>query len=291
MKIKLLLVFFIIYSMSSCSNNNSTSKYSPFLFSVDTISLHLKYAENIYSIPAPAEISFLIRNCGLKYFQNMVLEPDIIAKAEKNTIHQSLLLGALGADLNYLNIYCQKDQENELFTYVKKLMSDLDINPSEGNFSNNIAKSNFDNSDSTFCSLMTLFRNNDHYLKENDRLDISTLILTGSWIESFYILTKLYFSTNNSEVYNLITYQEKILDNLIKILSPYYGKSMEYSQLVDRLVNIAYEFDVQDFTCSIRDVTTDSSVRITTVHNNLHINSDGSGLNHLYQLAIDLEKK
>jgi hypothetical protein len=49
-------------------------------------------------------------------------------------------------------------------------------------------------------------------------------------------------------------YQQKfVLENLIRFLSPYYNKSEDVSEIVDDLIEIAYDFDVVDIKYSYKN--------------------------------------
>jgi len=80
-------------------------------------------------------------------------------------------------------------------------------------------------------------------LKENDRQELGALILAGGFIESLYMVTQLTNEIQDNELYYRIGEQKKPLDNLIKILSPYYDKSPQFTELTDKLVDLAYDFE------------------------------------------------
>lgn len=102
---------------------------------------------------------------------------------------------------------------------------------------------NIDNQDSLLHFLTGTYRQFDSYLKNNNRKEIGVLILAGGWIESLHILSQVAMESKDRQVINRLGEQKHPLDNLIEILSPYYYKSKKYADLIDDLVDLAYEFD------------------------------------------------
>ncbi len=129
------------------------------------------------------------------------------------------------------------------FTVIKKLSQELGIhNALQINIIDKIEK-NIDNQDSLLFYLTGSYRQFDSYLKSNNRKDIGVLIITGGWIESIYILSHCAVDSKNRQLINRLGEQKHPLDNLIEILSPYYYLSKDFSNLIDDLVDLAYEFD------------------------------------------------
>ena len=156
---------------------------------------------------------------------------------------EAINIGIYGTDLGYLNMYEQVPDVISYFTVIKKLSQELGIDDAlQIDIIDRIEK-NIDNEDSLLLYLTGTYRQFDSYLKNNNRKDIGVLIITGGWIESLYILSHSAVNSKNRQLINRLGEQKHPLDNLIEILSPYYYKSKEFSELIDSLVDLAYEFD------------------------------------------------
>jgi hypothetical protein len=290
MNLKLLtfLISFII--LGSCGNENKNVSSSSLAFETDSISLKLKYAETSFIVPSPAQTSILLKKCNILYYDNLATPTSALQKLTTTT-KKSLALGVFGADLSYLNLYEQREYAMKYLQNVQILLTDLEISSSIDKVTLKKIESNFGNSDSVLYYLADLYENSDLYLKANDRRDVCSLIIAGGWIESFYFLTDIYNRTHKEDIFTLILYQSNILDNLIKLLSPYYERSPEFTQLIDELVNIAYEFDVVDKVQTITKTETDPIKKLTLVQNQTKHVLTGSKLDNIVTYASALRNK
>ena len=67
-------------------------------------------------------------------------------------------------------------------------------------------------------------------------------MLAGGWIESMYILSQLTAESKSDALAQRIGESRQPLDNLIKILSPYYHDAPEIESLMNELVELADVF-------------------------------------------------
>jgi len=93
------------------------------------------------------------------------------------------------------------------------------------------------------------------------------LILAGGWIESTFILTQIALNNKSQqEVINRIGEQKNPLENLIKILSPFYNESNEYTELTEKLIDLAYEFDGIDINYTYEAPIIDKEKKLTIIN-------------------------
>jgi len=285
-----LSAFVLLIFLISCSGENQNAHNSSLFFETDSISLKLKYAETSFIVPSPNQTAILLKRCDVPY-DDKLMTASVNLEKYTTTIKKALALGVLGADLSYLNLYDQRELALRYLQDAEALMNDLQISQSLDKTILKKIETNFGNNDSVLYYLASLYRNGDLYLKANDRRDICSLIIAGGWIESFYFLTTLYTKTKKEQIFDLILYQSDLLDNLIKILSPYYEKTPEFMKLIDELVNIAYEFDVVDKTDKALKTETDTVHRKTIVYNQRKQLLTGSRLENLARHATVLRNK
>jgi hypothetical protein len=290
MKYGQLLIIISLFLFNSCSSDNRNGRYSAIPFETDSVSLKLKYAETSFIVPSPHQTSILLKKCNISYDDKLINSAGNIEKYTTTT-KKSLALGVFGADLSYLNLYEQREHAVKFLQNIEVLMNELELGQALDKKIIKKIEANFGNNDSVLYYLSILYRDEDLCLKANDRRDVCSLIIAGGWIESFYFLTGLYSKTHKEEVFNLILFQSEILDNLIKLLSPYYDKSADFTDLIDDLVNIAYEFDVVDKIEPDIKSETDTILKKTIIYNKKKHILTGSRLENLARYATELRNK
>lgn len=279
------------FLLVSCSETNRPSGYMPGFNFNDSISQKLKYAEVNFAIPSPNQLLILFRHCHLSFNEKLLISPGKLEKTANISAKKAIALGMLGTDLGYMNLYDQKDLATKHIHEIKHLMNELKIERTIDKSLIKKIEANFGKNDSIYYYLSLIFKGNDEYLKDNDRRDICALIIAGGWIESFYYLTQVYAITKSEEIFKLIVNQNEVLDNIIRQLSPFYEKSLEFATLIDALVNMAYEYDVVDKTSSQPSIRTDTLNHFTYIDNHTKNILSGSKLEHLMQFTSELRNK
>jgi len=244
--VSLLALAFAIITLNACTESAQPTDEEieeALEVEIDTsASTLVKFNNTLFSVPSPYEVAFLVKDLGIDYNKEF-LNPIDRKHNYTNTFKKGLNLGVYGADLGYLNIYEQTPDAISYFSVVKVLSQELDIS---GAFDESIVKrveKNMGNKDSLLFIISHAYRKADTYLENNKRDDIAALILTGGWVESLHIMSKICQIEKRQEIMNRIGEQKHPLDNLIKIMSPYYNQSEEYSELIDALIDLAYIFD------------------------------------------------
>lgn len=288
--LKYLLILTIPIFFISCNRETKKTDHTATLIESDSILIRLKYSDVLFEIPSPYHTSLCLKKLNIR-FDERLLSSQTNIKNYATTCNKAIAVGIYGTDICYLNLYDQKDFALKYMDRLNRLLNDMEV--LQGLDKSDIKKveENLGNNDSIIYYLSALYYKGDKYLFENDRSDIGSQIIAGGWIESIYILTRLYQKNNNEEILNLILYQSQILDNLIKLLAPYYEKSKEYTELVDSLINIAYEFDLIDKKEYNFETKTDTVKHITTISNHSKFIITGSNLDHLFKLVSDIRNR
>ena len=86
------------------------------------------------------------------------------------------------------------------------------------------------------------FNKMDSYLREQNRSNVSTLIITGAWIEGLYIASNVVEQTNNQELSDRIAEQKDILDILLIILNNY-NKDENFATLAQHIQNLKNQYE------------------------------------------------
>ncbi|OFX35992.1 MAG: hypothetical protein A2X08_08030 [Bacteroidetes bacterium GWA2_32_17] len=225
----------------------------------------IKFDNTLFSIPSPYEIAFLVKNSNLD-FDKSLLNPYNKSHNYTNNFQKALNLGVYGANLGYLNVFEQNSEGIQYFSVIKILSQELGIENAFDKQTITRIENNLGNKDSLMFIISNSYRKADQYLKDNNRNDIGVLILAGGWLESTYMLTQLSQSSKNKEIATRIGEQKHPLDNLIKILSPYYNQSKEYAELIDALIDLAYDFDGIDINYTYSAPTVDVKNKLTVIN-------------------------
>lgn len=272
----LISMFLFVYSCGNDNKTNDTDEQIEESLEVEVdsnASTILQYNNTLFSIPSPYQTGFLIKKLNVEYNPEM-LNPSNKAGNYASNFKKGLNLGVYGADLGYLNIYNQIKDAGKYFGVIKILTQELNISNA---FDKKTIKSiennmNSGNKDSLMFIITNSYRKADQYLEDNNRENVGELILAGGWIESLYILVETEAENNDKLIIRRIAEQKHPLDNIIKILSPYYNKSDEYKNLIESLVDLAYDFDAIDLTYTYEEPEVIPEEKLTIIKSESNVN-------------------
>lgn len=256
-----------------------------------------KYNNVVFCLPSPYQSSIFIKDLGVNYNKRYLNDTRKL-KQYTSTFKKSIAIGVYGADLAYLNIYEQTPDAIAYFSALKSLAQDVGISNIFDTETIKRIESNMGNKDSLLYILSNTYRKADAYLKENDRNNIAVLVLAGGWIESLHIQCEIHKENEKignakviSELRKKIAEQKHPLDNLIKVLSPFYNHSAEYTAMTDELIELAYEFDGVDYTYTYKQPTTDIENKITYINSESEIVITDQQLKQIIQKISALRAK
>lgn len=261
-------IIFMVFAINGCNpNGNSEENIEENIESkIDsTSSTLIKFDNTLFSIPSPYEVAFLIKNSKADFDKNL-LNPYNKSHNYTSSYQKALNLGVYGANLGYLNVFEQNSEAIQYFSVIKILSQELGIENAFDKQTVNRIESNLGNKDSLMFIISNSYRKADQYLKDNNRNDVGVLVLAGGWLESTYMMTELAKTNKNKEVLTRIGEQKHPLDNLIKILSPFYNQSKEYGELIDALIDLAYDFDGIDINYTYSAPTVDVKNKLTVIN-------------------------
>ncbi|MBK9759345.1 MAG: hypothetical protein IPO90_05060 [Flavobacteriales bacterium] len=171
----------------------------------------------IFSIPSPVQTALLIRKLGLPYEKSLPMPADAIEKFVTKA-QRSLALGAYGADLAYVTVH--KDGQRALNTLqvVQKISAQLELSNAFDQEMMDGFKKSISNEDSLLRFTGKAFRMADQYLKNNNRDDVSALVLAGGWIEGMYLTLSNTNEKSDASLTDRLGDQRKTIENLIMLL-------------------------------------------------------------------------
>jgi len=222
-KYLLLLTAFIAFACGSGKKSDERA----FLESLDTMALDQPMiseeviSDIIQQIPSPLEISFLLKNSGAKYNYSMLNDPNNLSNYN-SSFEKALNLGIYGTDLGYANIYSQNQDALFYLNSIRSLADDLSIGQFFDFGTIRRLATNSDNLDSLLLITTQNFNSINQYLQENQRQNLSILILAGGWLEALHIVCEVVrLNPDSQPLIEKVGEQKIILDN-IKLLLGFY---------------------------------------------------------------------
>lgn len=210
----------------------------------------------IYSIPSPVEMASLLQKSGVTFDASILNSTD---NADNYTTakSQALNMGIYGADLRYTSMY-EQDQESLYYVAVaKKLASELGVEDALDDKVYQRLNDNKDNRDSLLMIVSDSYRMLNRYLKENDREEISALVIAGGWVEGLYIACASY-TPGNEQLGKRIAEQKYVLNDLMGLISTY-GDSETLSDITADLEGLKESFTAVELSKGKTETFTDES--------------------------------
>lgn len=204
-------------------------------------------AENIESIlssiPHPVELSSHIQETGIEYSKDYLNEVDNYENYN-SSYKKALNFGIYGTDLGYTNLYTQIQDGLSYLNVVGKLADDLNL----GQFFDFETLKRLNDSGNNLDSLLMITNQNfdkiNNYFIERNNASLSTLILTGGWIESLHITNQvLKTRKGNKELRERIGEQKIVLDNIVLVLSIYSEHDEQIAGLLDDIKRLEHAYE------------------------------------------------
>lgn len=233
-------VFFlmIILSIVSCRNSNSDKNISNDFEIPDSVlvdkPLELDKSvieEMTQNIASPIETAAIIK--GLKVpFNKEIIASTKYAEGFNTNFAKALGLGIYGCDLGYLNMYQKTSFVIDYITTIKSLADGIQVGQFFDFTTLKRLATNNENIDSlVFISQQSMSRIDD-YLRQNNRSNLSAVIVAGVWIEGLYLTTVVYEETKHEKIKMTIGDQKSILNFLMPYLN-LYKKDPNIARLIE----------------------------------------------------------
>ncbi len=186
----------------------------------------------IQNIASPIEVAALIQSLHVPFSTSYLADPEKLSTST-TSFEMAYSLGALSADLGYLNMYEKTGTAVNYLSSINKLADALQI----GQFFDfttikRLATTNSDLDSLLFLSINS-FNNMDDYLRETERSNLSALMIAGVWMEGLYLATQVAVQNNNEDLKSMIGDQKLILNNLLAVLNNYKNETVIASFIAD----------------------------------------------------------
>jgi len=217
-----LLLLVIIFLLEACGQRSS-SNLEVNLEEANTGELQLSSEtvnEIIQNLASPIEVAALINSLNVPFSADYLADPESLS-TNTTSFEMAYYLGALSADLGYLNMYNKTGTAGDYLSKINQLADALQI----GQFFDfatikRLAATSSDPDSLMFMSVNS-FNNMDEYLRKTGRSNLSALMIAGTWMEGLYLSTQVARVNSNEELKSMIGEQKLVLNDLLLVLNNY----------------------------------------------------------------------
>jgi hypothetical protein len=245
-----LLLLIALFLLEACGQRSSEN-LDVDLDAVDVQELQLPSEtmdDIIQNLASPIEVAALVNDLHVPYSTRYLADPESLS-TNTTEFEVAYYLGALSADLGYLNVYGQTGTALNYLSGISRLADTLQI----GQFFDlstieRLATSGSDQ-DSIMFITVNSFNKMDEYLRITDRSNLSAVMITGVWMEGVYLATQVEKEYSKEDLRSMIGEQKLILNDLLLVLNNYssedaiskYIKDLDEIKAVYDKVKITYE--------------------------------------------------
>lgn len=144
----------------------------------------------IQNMPSPIEMAILVKHAGGEYNPDLLNDVKNIDNYLTNG-KKTLNMGVYSSDVGYTSLYKQTQETVFFLDNVRKLSDDIGLSDAFDQSMFTRVESNIENRDSLLQILSSSYDLANQYLKENNRMNTSILMIAGGWIESMYLAANL----------------------------------------------------------------------------------------------------
>jgi hypothetical protein len=258
-------------ALTSCTENGTDDVKKE----QDTVAQNAMNSEArkvFYSLPSPMELSSLLQKSGSRFDKSNLHDLKAVEHYNTNDA-RALNLGIYGADLSYTSVFDQTQETMQYLKAAQKLSDALGISSAFNKDVVERIQTNMNNKDSLMNIISDSYLETDAFLNENERQNISALIISGGWIEGLYLASKMAFNAPKNDVLlGRIAEQKLSLDNLLGLLSAYqqHASIKDLSTQLNELKVIFGEVELQQGTTT---VSVDPKSKTTTIGSDAKANT------------------
>lgn len=234
------IFFFIalIIIASACKNKTNKTEAEE----IDEVVLE-EAQDMIQSIPAPSALIVLnmLNEAGAGYIFDITNKTEY-AENYLTTRQKALALGVYSADISYVSLYQQKEEASAYAKVFQQLLEELQISVFDASYMERY-QNNLEFKDSLINLVNDAINKANKQLNSNDRVDIALFVLTGSWIETVFLIEKtIEFSTNKAPLVQIVLKNKQMLEKIISLLE-LKKDDEDFADLYDTLIEIQGYFN------------------------------------------------
>lgn len=247
----------------------------------------LNIGGQLFSIPSPIQTAMLIQKLGLPFNKSILYASNKVNNFNTD-VERALMLGVYGADLGYVSMFSQTQEALTYLASIKQLADKLGVSSAFNEQTFKRFENNLTNKDSLMVLVGEAYRASDNYLKNNKRLDMSSLILLGGWLESMNIAIESYKAKKNEEIKRRIAEQKLTVHNLLQLITL---NAPDQTDLVAALKDLSMLYEKVEFKYQYNEPTTDTTKKITYINSTNELIVNETDLNTIIEKIQILRNK
>lgn len=239
----------------------------------------------IQNLASPIEVAALINELNVPFSTRYLSDPESLS-TNPTKFEMAYYLGALSADLGYLNMYEKTGTAVNYLSAINQLADALQI----GQFFDFATIERLATTCSDLDSLLFIsvnsFNNMDKNLQETARGNLSALMLAGVWVESLYLATQVAREYSNEQLRSMIGEQKLILNDLLLVLNNY-SKEVAIVRYINDLEIIKNAYDNVKITYDVgrpQAIEEDSMLMVVQSESS-HVTMSDATLRQIIQLT------
>ncbi|MFW5656044.1 MAG: hypothetical protein ACOC0C_00395 [Bacteroidota bacterium] len=219
--IKTLIILFVISGCRSGNNRNEELELPLPESGQEELAVADETMEEIVShVSSPIEMAALIKDLGVPFSKEYLATTEYVDEYVTSS-KKAFGLGIFGADMGYLNMYEKNTQVVDYLSAIKTLADGINVGQFFDFPTLKRLATNSQNIDSLMYISVHSFNEMDKYLRNNQRGNLSSLMITGVWVEGLYLATQVAKTSASEKLAERIGEQKKVLQQLMIILQNY----------------------------------------------------------------------
>ncbi len=202
--------------------------------------------KSVIDIVSPIEAADLIKKQGIKY-DNTILNKTENSKKYLTEYKQALNLGVYSTAMGYATINEQSKDALGFLGSLRAMATALKVEKHINLGRIMTLASNKKDLNKLLAETSSTFENISDDLNEKKKGNLSALIITGGWLETFYLTTQMAQKTKSQELNNRIIEQKLILTKIVEVLNTY-KTDKQITQLANDLAKLdkyMAKFDIE----------------------------------------------
>jgi hypothetical protein len=227
---------------NACDSGNNQGDQPPVKANIDSLQLArmAELQKIFFSIPAPMEMVSLIKGMGYQY-DGALLNSTSYVTRYTGEVSQAVNLGIYGADLSYASMFEQRQESMNYLAAAQRLAREMGVDGALNDRVIERLQANQESRDSLLAIVSEAYADLNGYLKENDRIEVSALVVSGGWLEALYLSTR-YAEKDSPELKRRIAEQKYSLNNLLRYFEEF-GEHQSLSGMKADLESLKPLFD------------------------------------------------
>lgn len=274
--------------LTSCGDPKTDEGKDDLVDTPDTSGAVVNVGGELFSVPSPIQTAILIQKSGVPYDKS-VLSSSNKVNTFSTDYSRSINLGIYGADLGYVSLYNQTQDALGYLGSIKQISDKLGISAAFDGPTMERIKNNITNKDSMMVLVGIAYRASDAYLKNNQRKEVSTLILAGGWIEGMNFSLAAYKAKPSDQIKFRIAEQKQALGSLVRILGA--STSPEVVELTSSLADLAKVYEGITLKYTYVEPVTDTVKKITYINSTTEVNVTDEQINSISEKVKQIRNK